>query len=75
MSSAEAASDGAAGPLPLPIANTLRQLIRRRRRAILLRGLLVAGAVPIAAIHCALVISYFPIRNPRESVTECCGSS
>jgi len=56
VTSAEAAARGAASPLPQPIVDTLRELITRRRRVILVRGLLIAAAVAVAAILTVMAV-------------------
>lgn len=56
MTSSEAAARGAAGPLPQAIVDTLREVIRRRRTLILVRGLLVAVAVAVVALLAVMAI-------------------
>ena len=56
MSSSQAAARGAAEPLPQAIVDTLDQVIRRQRTLILVRGLLVAGAVAVASLLAVMAV-------------------
>lgn len=56
MTSSEAAARGAARLVPQPIVDTLHQVIRRRRTVILVRGLLVAVAVAVAALLAVMAV-------------------